>query len=252
MVLTLIASLGLSLLPQANAYAWSFQQPPQQCTNLSIAVTGNDGQPPYRVLILPFGPSPLAKNVEARKIMDIPFPSGQNRVQFQLNYPANSQFVAVVSLSWLISRLFVCFFAFLLFFCFLFCFHCLSLLFYDSDFEMSTSSDSGRALFSLHSPVTSSEEVASLTTAFSHATDEVGLRYCNQVFQHCLSLRDQLSKLMIGIWRDSKLRIIGLQSSYRIVSMSPMLYSLCRPHPAGQKRFEPSDVSFDETLTSCG
>lgn len=98
MVLTLIASLGLSLLPQANAYVWSFQQPPQQCGNLSIAISGNDGQPPYRVLIIPFGPSPLANNIEARRIMDVPFPSGQSRVQFQLKYPANSQFVAVVSI----------------------------------------------------------------------------------------------------------------------------------------------------------
>lgn len=210
MVLTLIASLGLSLLPQANAYAWSFQQTPQQCANISIAVSGNDGQPPYRVLILPFGPSPLTNNIEARKIMDVPFPSGQSSVQFQLKYPANSQFVAVVSLWWLISRLFCFYFSLL---SSVLSPHCLSLLLYDEDFGTSTtltSSDSGRALFSLHSPVTPSEEVASLTTVFSHAPDEVWLRYYNhQVFQCCLSLRDQLNKLMIGIWRDSEPRIIG-------------------------------------------
>jgi hypothetical protein len=76
----------------------------------------------------------------------------------------------------LISRLFACFLVFFFFFCLLFYFHCHFLLFYDPDFETSTtltSSDSGRAFFSLHSPVTPSEEAASLTTAFSHAPDEV-------------------------------------------------------------------------------
>ena len=207
MVLTLIASLGLSLLPQANAYAWSFQQPPQQCTNLSIAVSGNDGQPPYRVLILPFGPSPLANNIEARKIMDVPFPSGQNRVQFQLNYPANSQFVAVVSLWWLISRLFVCFFCFLLF----------SVLFPLPFFTFLRLRFRDVCVVRLWPcPLLTPQSRNFLRRScipdnrVSHATDEVGLRYYKQVLQHCLSLRDQLSKLMIGIWRDSKLRIIGL------------------------------------------
>ena len=81
----------------ATAYTWKFDSPPQQCSNLTISVSGSDGKPPYRVLILPFGPSPLANNVEARTIIDQPFPDGASSVNFKLNYPADSQFVAIVS-----------------------------------------------------------------------------------------------------------------------------------------------------------
>ncbi|KAF8888637.1 hypothetical protein BD779DRAFT_1672291 [Infundibulicybe gibba] len=84
-------------LPFANAaFTWSFQAAPQQCANLSIQISGS-GTPPYRALILPFGPSPLANNVEARRIVDQPFPGSSGSLSFQLKYPANSQFVAVVS-----------------------------------------------------------------------------------------------------------------------------------------------------------
>ena len=87
------------LLPTAQAYTWTFTSTPKQCGNLTISVSGSDGRPPYRVLILPFGPTPLAGNIEARRIMDMPFPNGGGSVGFQLKYPANSQFVAVVSMS---------------------------------------------------------------------------------------------------------------------------------------------------------
>ncbi|KAF8967447.1 hypothetical protein BDZ97DRAFT_1916732 [Flammula alnicola] len=76
-LLTLTASLSLfTLLPSANAYTWAFQNTPQQCGNLTVSISnsgGGPGSPPYRILIIPFGPSPLANNIEARKIMDIPF-----------------------------------------------------------------------------------------------------------------------------------------------------------------------------------
>ncbi|RDB27856.1 hypothetical protein Hypma_002304 [Hypsizygus marmoreus] len=92
------ALLTILTLPTLSAaYSWNFKNPAQQCQNLTIAVSGSDGKPPYRVLILPFGPSPLAQNIEARRIVDQPFSGNDTTVSFQLKYPANSQFVAVVS-----------------------------------------------------------------------------------------------------------------------------------------------------------
>ena len=93
----LLTSLYLSsLLPSSRAYSWSFQSMPQQCSNLTVSITGSDGKPPYRILILPFGPSPLANNTEARTILDVPFNGQESSVSFKLKYPENSQLVAVV------------------------------------------------------------------------------------------------------------------------------------------------------------
>ncbi|KAF8895622.1 hypothetical protein BD779DRAFT_1466997 [Infundibulicybe gibba] len=70
--MALIPFLLLSL-PLANAaFTWTFQAAPQQCANLSIQ-TSESGTPPYRALIIPFGPSPLANNTEVRRIVDQPF-----------------------------------------------------------------------------------------------------------------------------------------------------------------------------------
>lgn len=92
------AIVTLLALPSLTAaYTWKFESTPQQCSNLTISVSGSDGKPPYRVLILPFGPTPLAQNIEARRIIDQQFPGDSKSVNFKLNYPANSQFVAVVS-----------------------------------------------------------------------------------------------------------------------------------------------------------
>jgi hypothetical protein len=65
--------------------------------NLTIAISGSDGLPPYRALIIPSGPSPLQNNIEVRRIVDVPFEGNSTSVSFKLDYPANSQFVAVVS-----------------------------------------------------------------------------------------------------------------------------------------------------------
>ncbi|KDR84276.1 hypothetical protein GALMADRAFT_705230 [Galerina marginata CBS 339.88] len=86
----------LYYLPTTSAYTWAFQNTPKQCSNLTVSISGSDGAPPYRVLILPFGPSPLAGVIEARKIMDMAFDPKSTSLSFPLNYPANSQFVAVL------------------------------------------------------------------------------------------------------------------------------------------------------------
>ncbi|KJA14563.1 hypothetical protein HYPSUDRAFT_49030 [Hypholoma sublateritium FD-334 SS-4] len=89
--------ITLILLRGAQAYTWSFKEAPSQCGELTVAVAGNDGTPPFHILIAPFGPSPLPNGIETRQILDIPFAGNQSEVQFQLTYPAGSQFVAVVS-----------------------------------------------------------------------------------------------------------------------------------------------------------
>lgn len=94
----LAVSLGvLYRVSSATAYSWLFQQPPTQCGNVTVTISGTDGRPPYRILIIPTGPSPLANGIEARKIQDIPFDPNANSLSFRLPYPANSQFIAVVS-----------------------------------------------------------------------------------------------------------------------------------------------------------
>jgi hypothetical protein len=88
------AVLALALPLFADAYTWQFKSQPTQCGNVSISVSGG-GSPPYEVLIIPVGSSPLPNNIEARKIQDqTGFTSSD--ISFKLNFPADSQFVAVV------------------------------------------------------------------------------------------------------------------------------------------------------------
>ncbi|KAL0960026.1 hypothetical protein HGRIS_011674 [Hohenbuehelia grisea] len=94
-ILSLLAALGT--LPLASSYSFNIENTPAQCQNLSISITGSGGQAPYRALIVPFGPSTLPNNIEVRRITEIPFGDGQTKVSFKLNYPENTQFVAVVS-----------------------------------------------------------------------------------------------------------------------------------------------------------
>src|ERR1700761_2941447 len=84
-------------LRYASAYTWQFTSPPRQCQNVSIAVQGS-GQPPYSLLIIPSGPTPLPNNTEVRTIQNIPFSGSSTSLSFELNYPENSSFVAVVCL----------------------------------------------------------------------------------------------------------------------------------------------------------
>ncbi|KAK2459886.1 hypothetical protein APHAL10511_008086 [Amanita phalloides] len=75
------------------AFSWVLDAPPQQCSNLSITITGSDGVPPYRILIIPTGPKP--SNTEVPSIIDQPFDGPS--LNIALNYVANYEFVAVVS-----------------------------------------------------------------------------------------------------------------------------------------------------------
>ncbi|KJA14565.1 hypothetical protein HYPSUDRAFT_150210 [Hypholoma sublateritium FD-334 SS-4] len=94
---TRLLVITLILLRGARAYTWSFKEAPSQCGQSTVAVAGNDGTPPFHILIAPFGPSPLPNGIETRQILDIPFTGNQSEVQFQLTYPTGSQFIAVVS-----------------------------------------------------------------------------------------------------------------------------------------------------------
>ena len=79
-----------------NAYTWQFSSPPLQCNNVTLSILDSGGQPPYSLLIVPTGPSPLPNNIEVRSIQNIPFPGTSATLSFNLNYPENSSFVAVV------------------------------------------------------------------------------------------------------------------------------------------------------------
>jgi len=93
-----IAVTLAAAVPGANAYTWNLRNNPQQCQNLTIDLIGGGGQSPFRILIIPFGPSPLPNNTEARRIQEVVFATGDARNgNVMLNYPENSQFVAVVS-----------------------------------------------------------------------------------------------------------------------------------------------------------
>jgi hypothetical protein len=113
-----------SLSTLSAAYTWKFASPPQQCSNLTVSLAGSGGVPPYRLLVLPNGPTPLSSGVEVRRILDVPFPDGSRSVSFQLKYPAFSQLVAVVSISLCSYFFFVVFSSFSVPSQFLQCFWC--------------------------------------------------------------------------------------------------------------------------------
>lgn len=90
--LVLAVLLSASLV---SGYSFDFTSQPEQCANLSLEISGS-GKPPYSVLIIPYGPTPLPNNVEVRTIVFQQFPGDDASLSFQLKYPANSQFVAIV------------------------------------------------------------------------------------------------------------------------------------------------------------
>lgn len=80
----------------AQAYTWAFSNPPSQCGPLSVSITdGTDANPPFSLVIIPYGPTPLF-NVEVRMVQTATF-STSTDLNFTLKYPAASQLVAVVS-----------------------------------------------------------------------------------------------------------------------------------------------------------
>jgi len=93
----ILFSILLFLFPSlAAAYTFEFTNRPTQCQELSLAIEGQ-GSPPYEVLIIPVGPSTAPNNVEVRRVVDNTFPNNGTTVSFPLRFPADSQFVAVVS-----------------------------------------------------------------------------------------------------------------------------------------------------------
>jgi hypothetical protein len=102
MITSVISTLLFSSL--VAAYSFTFTSVPTQCKELSLAIQGQ-GSPPYEVLIIPVGPSTAPNNVEVRRVVDQTFPNNGTTVSFPLNFPTNSQFVAVVSFFTLVSFL---------------------------------------------------------------------------------------------------------------------------------------------------
>ena len=83
--------LGLPSL--AAAYSFNIDNTPRQCEDLTVSITGS-GQPPYTLLVIPFGPTPLNTSKEVRRIIQKNFTD--NSITFPLNYPVSSQFIVQV------------------------------------------------------------------------------------------------------------------------------------------------------------
>lgn len=85
-----LLALFSALCPSANALTWSFTTDPTQCGELTVEWSG--GTAPFTLLLVPTG----HVDPETRTIIQEDVSSG-NSVTFQLNYPANSTFVAVLN-----------------------------------------------------------------------------------------------------------------------------------------------------------
>ncbi|KZT23656.1 hypothetical protein NEOLEDRAFT_1069029 [Neolentinus lepideus HHB14362 ss-1] len=78
----------------AAAYSFDITSTPRQCQTFGVSISGS-GSPPYSLLVIPYGASPLPNNIEARRIVQQNFTGSST--SFQLKYPTNSHFVAVMS-----------------------------------------------------------------------------------------------------------------------------------------------------------
>ncbi|EIM85024.1 uncharacterized protein STEHIDRAFT_112518 [Stereum hirsutum FP-91666 SS1] len=77
------------------AYTWAFDNSPTQCGPLAVSILDDTGgNPPYNLLIVPHGPTPLA--IEPRTVQTLTF-NTNTELNFTLKYPARSQLVAVMS-----------------------------------------------------------------------------------------------------------------------------------------------------------
>ena len=93
----LIVALGGLFVPYpAQAYSWGTSPAiPQQCATTAVVVS-NDSVLPLDLLLIPYGPLPLSD--AAKTIYEIPL-NGSNpyRTDFQLKYPAGTQFIHLVN-----------------------------------------------------------------------------------------------------------------------------------------------------------
>jgi hypothetical protein len=80
-----------------HGYTFNITSGVKQCENIDIEIVGS-GSPPYSVVIIPYGPSPLPNGIEARKIVEQNWTDSSTSLSFQLQYPAYSQFIAIVSI----------------------------------------------------------------------------------------------------------------------------------------------------------
>ena len=92
-----IAFHVLSQFTFSAAYSWKLDAAPTQCTDLSISITGTDGLPPYNVLVVPFGPTPFQDQIDVRGVIYKSFDGNSGSISLPINYPADTEFVAVVS-----------------------------------------------------------------------------------------------------------------------------------------------------------
>lgn len=86
----LFFSLFSSLYSSSSAFSFSFTSTPTQCSDVTVEWDG--GQAPFTLLLVPVG----HVDPETRVIIQEDVSSG-NSVTFTLNYPAQSQFVAVLN-----------------------------------------------------------------------------------------------------------------------------------------------------------
>jgi len=96
MDLLIVAAGGLFVLPTSRAVSWQLlpTTPPWQCATATVIITSNDTAPPLRLLLIPYGPLPLSG--ASKTIYDIPS-SNLDRMDFQVKYPAGTQFVELVN-----------------------------------------------------------------------------------------------------------------------------------------------------------
>ncbi len=99
MNLLIIATGSLFVLPATRAFYWQLSPTiPQQCTSASIVTNNHTTQSalPLRLLVIPYGPLPLSD--ASTRIYEIPF-NGPDpyRMDFQVKYPAGTQFIELVN-----------------------------------------------------------------------------------------------------------------------------------------------------------
>lgn len=86
-----LSTILLCYASMSNAFTFWFTSTPTQCANMTIQWS-NGGEPPFTILLIPVG----HLNPETRTIIQQSTSVG-NSISFTLNFPAQSQFVAVLN-----------------------------------------------------------------------------------------------------------------------------------------------------------